>query len=152
MHTASVTPLVPRQQTPTLAEACAALETAKAVEQAATAERLAAEEAVLALIGELPEEGTTKREAGGFKIAITTSIRRSVDADALAAVAQSGRIPEAIGKRLIRWKPELVTREMRYVQANEPAIYAAVAECTTAKPGKPAVKVERIDGPTGEAA
>ena len=144
MHTASVTPLVPRQQTLTLAEACAALDAARTAEQEASKARLAAEEAVLALVGDLPAEGTTRREAGQYEAVITTSIRRSVDADKLSEIASSSAIPEAIGKRLIRWKPELVTRELRYVENNEPEIYATIAQAITAKPGKPAVKLEPV--------
>lgn len=124
-----------------LAEACAALEHAKAAEAAATLARRRAEEVVISAMPPLPDEGSTKAEAGGWKATVTTSIRRTVDADKLAEIAQS--IPEAIGKRLIRWSPELVTRELRFVESNEPDIYMALAPAVTAKPGKPAVKVER---------
>lgn len=138
---AQVTPihaLTPRS----LAEACAALEGAKQVEAEATARRLAAENQVLAFIGQLPAEGTTRSEDAGYIAVIQTSVRRSVDADKLADIAPA--IPEAIGKRLIRWKPELVTRELRYVQDNEPEIYALVAQAIEAKPAKPHVKIERV--------
>lgn len=133
-----------RPATPvTLSQACAELDAAKLTEHEATLARLAAEIAVLALTGELNPEGTQKFEDGGGWIAtIQTSVRRAVDADKLAAIAT--KIPEAIGKRLIRWKPELDTRELRYVQANEPELYAIVATAIEAKPAKPQVKVERV--------
>ncbi len=124
-----------------LALACAALEVAKAQEYEATVARLAAENAVLALCGDLPPEGTTRREDGGFIAVVQTSIRRNVDAEKLREIA--AHIPEAIGKRLIRWKPELETRELRYIQANEPEIYSVVAAAIEAKPAKPSVKIER---------
>lgn len=127
-----------------LSEACARLDAAKQAEHAANLARLAAEAEVLALVGELPPEGTRKFDDGhGWVATIQTSIRRTVDVDKLAAIAH--RIPEAIGKRLLRWKPELVTRELRYVESNEPEIYAALAEAIEAKPAKPQVKVERVD-------
>lgn len=130
----------------TLAEVCGRLAEAKDAEAAASAARLQAEQAVLALVGELPAEGTTRKDAGPLQLVIQTSIRRSVDADKLAAIA--GRIPEEIGKRLIRWKPELVARELHYLQNNEPDLYGVVATAIEAKPAKPSIRLE----PTKEAA
>jgi hypothetical protein len=124
----------------TIADACRALQLAKAAENAATANRLHAEQDLLALVGILPAEGTTRREDGGYVAVIQSSIRRNVDSEKLAEIA--AQIPEEIGKRLIRWKPELETRELRFVQSNEPQIYAIVAQAIEAKPAKPSVRVE----------
>lgn len=128
----------------TLAEACAELARAKAAEVAANVARLQAEQLVLALVGELPAEGTTRRPAGDLQCVIQTSVRRTVDADKLAAIAAG--IPEAIGKRLIRWKPELVARELHYLQDNEPELYGVVAQAISAKPAKPSIKLEPAKG------
>lgn len=147
MNTASVVPLVPRIQ-PSLADACALLDSAKIAEAEATIRRLAAENAVIALMGELPDEGTTRADAGEFTAIVTTAMRRSVDSERLTEIA--AQIPEAIGKRLIKWKPELITRELRFIQSNEPEIYSIVALAIEAKPAKPSVKIERAKG--GEAA
>lgn len=127
-----------------LAQAARELAAAKAAEQAANAARLEAEERVLLLVGELPPEGTTKHEAGDLVVKVQTSIRRTVDQAALEQVAHL--IPEAIGKRVLRWKPELDTRELRYIQSNEPEIYANLSRAITAKPAKPTVSVESVKG------
>lgn len=127
----------------TLATACAALDAAKIIEANATLARLAAENRVIDMIGQLPAEGTTHHEAGPWKATVTTSIRRSVDTDKLTEIA--AQIPDAIGKRLIKWKPELVARELRFVQNNEPELYSVIAQAIEAKPAKPSVRVERVE-------
>lgn len=119
------------------------LDAAKQIEDDAKLARLNAETRVLDLIGTLPPEGSTKRTAGDYKLTVTTSMRRKVDAKRLAEIAKG--IPEAIGARLIRWKPELVTREMRFVQSNEPDIYALLSQAIEATPSKPSLKIERIE-------
>ncbi len=95
---------------------------------------------LLAIVGELPTEGTTRHGDGELVAVIKTGVRRKVDADVLARIAPS--IPEAIGKRLLRWKPDLVTSELRYVQNNEPEIYAVLAEAITVTPAKPTIRIE----------
>jgi len=124
----------------TLSQALHALDNARAAEAAAGAARLQAEQTLLALVGELPTEGTTRRSDGELVAVIKTGVRRKVDADVLARIAPS--IPEAIGKRLLRWKPDLVTSELRYVQNNEPEIYAVLAEAITVTPAKPSISIE----------
>ena len=123
-----------------LTDACEDLALAKHDEARCTAVRLEAENRVLELIGDLPAEGTTRAEAGEYVAIVTSAMRRTVDADKLTEIA--AQIPEAIGKRLIKWKPELVTRELRYIQDNEPEIYSVVATAIEAKPAKPSVRIE----------
>lgn len=127
-------------RTLTLSDALTNLSAAKDVEAAATAARLKAEAELLAIVGELPTEGTTRQTDGSLVAVIRTSLRRSVDATALTRIAP--QIPEAIGKRLIRWKPELDTKELRYVQNNEPQVYALLAEAIEVKPAKPSITLE----------
>ena len=55
-------------------------------------------------------------------------------------------IPEAIAKRVFRWKPELDLRELRYVQQNEVELYGVIAQCITMKSAKPSITVERVEG------
>lgn len=116
---------------------------ARAAEQLAQQARLVAELEVLDLLGEIDAEGTTKFEAGDYKISVRCTMNRTVDKDALAQIAPS--IPEAIGKRLFRWKPELDLRELRYLQSNEADLYAIVAQAITMKAAKPSISVERVE-------
>lgn len=133
---------VPGAATNPLGAALQDLHNWKQSEDLARTKRLEAEDRVLLLMGELPIEGTTKTEADGIRCTVTTSLTRKLDSAALERVAH--RIPEAIGKRVIRWKSEVDVRELRFVQANEPEIYAALAEAITAKPAKPSVKLDII--------
>lgn len=125
--------------------AAAALARAKADESAAQKARLQAEAALLAaIVDPLPTEGTTRVAAGAYKVTVRTSVSRSVDQEKLQELAK--KIPEAVGKRLFRWKPELEMRELRYLQDNEPGMYSVLAEAITAKPAKPSVSVELVEG------
>ena len=117
---------------------------AKAAEQVANHARLVAELEVLDLLGELDGEGTTKFEAGDYKLTVRTSMTRSIDRDVLCQIAPN--IPEAIAKRVFRWKPELDLRELRYVQSNEVELYGLIAQAITMKPAKPSISVERAEG------
>lgn len=117
---------------------------AKAAEQVANHARLVAELEVLDLLGELDGEGTTKFEAGNYKLTIRTSMTRTVDKDVLAQVAPN--IPEAIAKRVFRWKPELDLKELRYLQSNEVELYGLIAQAITMKSAKPSITVERAEG------
>ena len=141
MHTDTCAPSADAPTSP-LASALRGLAAAKEAEKAATARRLEAEELVLLLAGDLPAETTVKLEADGLKATIRTSMRRTVDAEVLAGIA--AQIPEAIGKRVIRWKPDVDLRELRYLQNNEPEIYATLAQAITAKPAKPSVTIEEV--------
>ena len=130
---------------PTLLEyAAERLIQAKAAEQQAQHARLTAELEVLDLLGELDGEGTTRFEAGDYKLTVRTSMTRNVDKDVLAEIAPN--IPEAIAKRLFRWKPELDLKELRYLQSNEVELYGIVAQAITMKSAKPAITVERVGG------
>ena len=123
--------------------AAAALLAAKEAERAATEARIDAEQALIALAGDLKAEGASTLLSDAFKVTITTKITRSVDQAKLAEVAS--QVPAEFGKRLIRWKPDLVLTELRYIEANEPQLYAIVAQAITAKPAKPAVEVKAVE-------
>ena len=142
MQTATATNV---HRLPTLLEyAAERLIQAKAAEQVANHARLVAELEVLDILGELNGEGTTHVEDGNYKLTIRTSMNRTVDKDVLARVAPN--IPEAIAKRLFRWKPELDMRELRYLQSNEVDLYGIVAQAITMKSAKPSITVERVEG------
>ena len=117
---------------------------AKAAEIQAQQQRLVAELEVLDLLGEIDGEGTTKVEAGAYKLTVRTSMNRTIDRDELCQIANE--IPEPIAKRLFRWKPELDLKELRFIQSNEPQLYGIVAQAITMKSAKPSITVERVEG------
>lgn len=125
---------------PDLGDALTALEAAKVAEAEATLRRHEAERAVLAIVGELPAEGTRRFEASGLVAVVQTSSTLKVDAAKLAEIAP--QVPEAIGKRLIRWKPEVAAGEWKFLRSNDPELYALLATAIEAKPAKPSIKLE----------
>jgi len=127
----------------------AALENAKADEAAATAARIDAENALIELLGVKPEGSATHKSAA-YKVTITGNVRRTVDEAALAAVREA--MPEALFERAFRFKPEVSVSGVRYLQNNEPELYAIAAQAITATPGKPSVRVEAVAAPESIAA
>lgn len=101
--------------------------------------------AIEALITErtgVKDEGSETHKHGDFKLVVEGSITRKIDKDVLTTIWDE--LPEAVRDRLFPTEPKLDLKEMRYLQANEPDIYALAAKAIVAKPGKPGVKVERI--------
>lgn len=112
---------------------------AKGRELDAYHDRIEAENRLIALIG-VKAEGTTSAKTGTYKVATCGRMTYSLDNAAYAAIA--ARIPESIRDRLVRYKAEPVLGELRYLEANEPELYAIFAEALTIKPAKPSVSVE----------
>lgn len=123
--------------------AARALLAAKEAERRATEARIDAEQELIALAGDLSSEGTKTLLTDALKVTITTKINRSVDQEKLIEIAS--HVPPELGKRLIRWKPDLVLAELRYIERNEPQVYAIVAQAITAKPAKPSVEVKAVE-------
>jgi hypothetical protein len=123
------------------AEACQALEDAKIAEARATAARIDAETAVLAHIAS-KTEGSVSSRGDGWKATATFTMYRKVDPAALEAVREA--MPPALFEQAFRFKPEVSTTGIKYLQNNEPAAYAIAAQAITATPGKPSVRVERV--------
>jgi hypothetical protein len=117
-----------------------ALREAKTAEAEANKTRLAAETAVINLMGELKPEGTAKAETEYFKVQVATKLNRTISDDTALAAA----LPAPIASRLVRYKAALDLKELRHLQDNEPELYAKAAEFITAKPAKPTVRVEVI--------
>lgn len=110
-------------------------------ELAAQAARIAAESDLAHLVPVKPE-GSTTTTVDGYKVTTTGVINRSLDEAVLSIV--KAELPAAIFERAVRYKPALDLTGVRYLQQNEPQHYALLAQAITAKPGKTAVKVERV--------
>ena len=118
---------------------------AKHDENTARQRRLAVENEIVRGVG-VADEGNTRQNTDAYKITTTGKLNRRVDIDALTALADD--IPEPIIARLIRHKAEVDTRELRYLQDNEPELYSIIAEAVTVKPAKPVVSVVPITDST----
>ena len=125
----------------TLDELAYDLEVAKAGALMAKEQVEAAEQALLAAVPcEL--EGALTTESAFYKITTTGKLTRTLETDKIGALRAV--IPAAIFDRVIRFKPDLSLRDLRYLEDNEPEYYRAFAEAITTKPAKTSVKVERL--------
>jgi len=114
---------------------------AKADENAARDARILIEQDIIEHTG-VRDEGARRHAAGDCRITVTGRMTRTLDADKWREIEHS--IPEAL--RPIRYQPTLDVGGLRYLQDNEPDVYAAVADAVTVKPGKPGVSVAPIKG------
>lgn len=129
---------------PSDAIACAIelLASAKALEAQATAQRISAEQAVLAFIPSKLEGSTTVKH-GGWKVTATFGMNRTLDIALLEVVRT--QIPAALFEQAVIYKPALVLEGLRFLQRNEPDTYRVLAEAISAKPAKPGIKLERAE-------
>ena len=126
----------------TLDELAFAYELAKAD---LTVAKSALDTAEAALLNAVPceLEGSTSIKTEYYKITSTGKLTRNLDESKLGQVQTV--VPQAIFERVIRYKPDLSLRDLRYIESNEPEYYRAFAEAITTKPAKSAIKVERIE-------
>lgn len=118
---------------------CERLAAAKAREAEATAERIAAEAALLPLLPSKPE-GSASRTGTAYRITVTYPVNRTIDAPVLESVR--AQLAPELFESAITYKPALVLAGLRTLQQHHPDAYALLAEAITAKPGKPSVKLE----------
>lgn len=107
-------------------------------ESAKEARRAVAEKIAAAL--EHPEEGSKTHAVGGYKVTIKGVVNRRVDWELFDGVCFT--LPVGVPPPVVQ-KRELDMRGVRWIQANEPALYARLATAITATPG--AVQVEVRD-------
>jgi len=110
---------------------------AKKAEADANKARIAIEQQMLSHIATRPE-GSTTVEAGMFKVTAETKLSRSIDWDAYDTIRE--QIPERL--RPVKFKRELDATGCKYLENNEPTIYALIAPCITVKPAKTAITVK----------
>ena len=118
-----------------LDQLCIEWATAKAAEQAANAARVAVEAKILAETGK-KDEGSKTIELDRFKVTVTGKVTRKMDWDQWEKVKD--QIPELM--RPVKSKLELDEKGVKYLQLNEPAVYALLP--ITVTPAKTAVAVE----------
>lgn len=102
------------------------------------------DQAEAALLAAVPAEleGSLTTESDFYKVVTTGKLTRTLDEKRLAEVQAT--VPQGVFERVIRYKPELSLRDLRYLENNEPEYYRVFAEAITTKPAKTSVKVERI--------
>mgnify|MGYP000237460379 CR=1 FL=1 len=111
---------------------------AKKAEAAASKQRTAIEEQIVALTGKR-DEGAQTIEAEGFKVTVTGKISRKMDWDKWEAI----KAKIAPNLHPVKYKPELDEKGVKYLQANEPEIYALLP--IEVKPAKTAIEVKAVE-------
>jgi hypothetical protein len=130
------TALAKGAQQVTIEHLCAEWIRAKAAENKAAEERIAIENKIIAIVGAKAEGAETHKIADQWKLTVAGRVTRKMDWAKWETV--KNQIPEAL--RPVKFKPELDERGVKYLQANEPAIYALLP--IEVKPAKTAVTVE----------
>ncbi len=103
-------------------------------------DRLKAELVELAGISQDDDGAHALGDVGGYKVTITCKINRTVDGDKLQSVAYDNGLSDHLSN-LFRWKPSI---NMAAWRAADSSITAPLLSAITAKPGKPAVKIEKL--------
>lgn len=111
---------------------------AKAEEAAANKRRVAIEDQIVALTGK-KDEGSQTIEATGFKVTVTGKVSRKMDWDKWETV----KAQIAPNLHPVKFKPELDEKGVKYLQANEPEIYALLP--IEVKPAKTAIEVKAVE-------
>ena len=119
----------------------AQLQAEKIEEAQATARRIATEQRIVELVG-AKEEGDQRAMGHEWKVITTGVVNRKFDVAALDAVRDA--MLAALFEQCVRYKPEPIVAGLKYLQNNEPEVYAVLAQALTATPGKTGVRVEFV--------
>lgn len=103
----------------------------KAAEDALRDRRVRIESEMLEQI-RVKEEGAITEKTEHYKVTATARLIRSVDWTQYDKIKE--QIPENL--RPVKFKPELDTKGVKWLEQNEPALYRALAQCISVKPGK----------------
>ena len=117
-----------------------ALTEAKRSEALARDARMAAEQAIIDLLGE-KDEGTITEKTEWYKVSTTTSLNRSLKPDWETQLA--GVRPSVI-QEVIRFKPEISVSGLKHLATRDPSAYGQVLKAIVTKPAKTSVKVELL--------
>lgn len=110
---------------------------AKRQEAVAQARRYAIEDQLSEAL-DVPQEGSRTHKLDGYKVTLTQPVTRKVDPDAWDRVKGL-----ALGFEPVKVKLEVDGPGVKWLEANKPELWRAIAPAFETKPGKIGVKVER---------
>jgi hypothetical protein len=113
---------------------------AKAAEDAATEARIKAEEALIALIGDVPDEGSKSVDIDGHKVTLSQRVSRKLDERQWVLIRDE--IPEGLSPVSIVETYKLDDAGCRWIRENEPGLWKLLSKAITEKPMKVGVKVQ----------
>ncbi|MCU0938998.1 MAG: hypothetical protein MUC86_07590 [Burkholderiaceae bacterium] len=111
---------------------------AKRREASANAERVELEQQIIAILGVREDGSQTHTTDAGRKVTITGKLSFKVDLPLLMQL--SGSLPEHL--RPLKTETVADDKGLRYLRANEPDIWRALAPAVEVKPAKPGVVVK----------
>lgn len=85
-------------------------------------------------------EGAQTHSVGGYKVTLTQRVNRTLDAKKWESIKEN--IPE--GLRPVNYAPKLDIKGAKYLEDNEPDVWAEIAKAVTVKPGKVSVYVKEV--------
>lgn len=109
---------------------------AKAAGKAANEERLAVEQAILALMPEQTEGTVTDKDTG---ISVAFKVTRKVSTEALQNdwMHLSQTVQSAF-----TWKADVSAKQIKAIQELDPAAFAVAAKYVTSTPAKPSISIK----------
>lgn len=119
------------------------LEQAKLAEDQARLTRLAAEDAIIALVG-AKEEGSKSAKTTWYKLTTTGSLTRSLVQN-WREVLDDDAIDAESFAAAIKMEPKLSVSGLKAVATANPEAYRVLCNAIVTKPAKVAVKVEKIE-------
>lgn len=116
------------------------LELAKQEEAKARDKRIAAEAAIIDLIG-TKDEGTQSAKTDYFKVSTVAGYNRTLTKDWELIIGKEGHdVMDAV----IRMKPEINVTALKSLATTNPAVYQRIAKAIVTKPAKVSVRVETL--------
>lgn len=112
----------------------------KRMEDEARQQRIAAEEAVIALVG-LATEGTQTARTAYFKVSTISNLTRKLTPDGEDIIEAEG---DRYLDKLLRYRPEVSVSGLKALATQEPDVYARIIKAIITQPAKPSVKVEQL--------
>jgi hypothetical protein len=83
-------------------------------------------------------EGSVTRKTGEFKVSVSFGVTRKVDTPAVQAAWEA--LPAEV-KEVFKWKAEVVTAELRKLEASD---LARAGKFITTTPSTPSIKIEAV--------
>lgn len=114
---------------------------AKVAEKKAAEARIALEAELIGELGARPE-GSETHELDGFKVKVTGKLTRKVT-DFASFLDAAIKLPEAL--RPVKTETKVDEAGLKYLETNEPKLFAKLAKFIEVKPAKTAVDITRTE-------
>ena len=121
---------------------CQAITQLKQQEDRVNKDRVILEQQLIQVLAFAKAEGSETKHEGNFKVTFTAKLNRSLDEKAWLAIRDS--IPAQMRPVEEKTTFKLIDKGCRYLELNEPELYAQISKALTVKPAKVSVKIEVV--------